>query len=674
MANRDPERELVPVLTEAATALARLADDDMRFRAGVDAFRAEDADSFQRLLAQLDLAPHCAVICRWLCSKECVLQCLLLAGPPPREPLTIDLIPRFAELAVKITADEELVERLADAVEQRDAEGFRSLVKDLGAERFAHLLCHWACAIRCRLRCTVVCATSTVPHVSFVSELSVAGAALRGLLENRAVFDQAVKAGVALDCLALSGLFGGRGDCFLICEWICSWRCVLVCTTLCRVPVEKLDTSVEEMREFAQALDVVVKQPALLQRLADAVRQQNADAFASAVKEAQLERFCIQLCHWICYELCRLFCICVCPEPATIPLFTHVGTYRVLPVWNDFTADGTTTAGGLAFTSTIPLRGILPDGTAPDALEYRFRFEKYPLGGGPADVTSAMIAPTVIGQLEYWAFIGGSWTIQAANYYANNPGATITIPQPGPPLGPISVSQDVKPGGWIEVPRNNALFFGGSGRFVPTGDLVDLDTTKLTDESFDLTSAVPPLPLKAGDSVPSVQHSEKPHYKLSFEARKLVGGTSVSANDLAKIALSNTHFTYVRHLDWAGYTVAPPVGESILVLTLDIQELLTLGGCAPLETDVHALFTAYHPYLASCTVRIEGPGIPPPAPANPPISADGEARSPVGGQNFSIASLTPCAYIVWLTATLNLTVGFGPVYGTFEDHIAFCKH
>jgi hypothetical protein len=150
-----------------------------------------------------------------------------------------------------------------------------------------------------------------------------------------------------------------------------------------------------------------------------------------------------------------------------------------------------------------------------------------------------------------------------------------------------------------------------------------------------------------------------------------VGAVPVGANNLDKIALSNTHFKYIRHLDWAGYTVTPPSGDSILVLSLDVQELLA-GGCSPLKKDVHALFTAYHPYLGSCSVYLEGPGIPPPAAVTPAISADGQAVSPAGGQDFDISKLGPCAYIVWISATLRLTVGYGVLYGTFYDHIGFC--
>src|SRR5680860_832731 len=111
--------------------------------------------------AEAEFTERCELVCGWLCSKECVLLCQELCGPPvevelpdPRE---------FADVLVRITADEELVERLANTVLERDPAGFRALVAHLKIERFAHLLCHWVCAVRCRLSCNVLCSPTQVP-------------------------------------------------------------------------------------------------------------------------------------------------------------------------------------------------------------------------------------------------------------------------------------------------------------------------------------------------------------------------------------------------------------------------------------------------------------------------------------------------------------------------------
>lgn len=663
----DPQR-LFDELRRTSQSMGRLAEDDDVFRAALDAYRAEDGESFQRLLGQFNLGPYCERICRWFGAKEYVLLRAELAGPWPERPVSIDDLPRFAEIIVKITQDEELIERLADAIQDRDRDAFGEVLKQVEGERFAQLLLHWACLIRFRLRCQIVCSPVRIEPRNFVDELALAGAAVRSLLDEREALGGLIKGSIALDCEQVVGLVGQRGDCAFICIWICSWRCGLVCRTLCGDLPVAIASPIEEMRAFAQAIAKVAETDGAIERLAAAVIAEDEKAFTSLIQELELVRFCHQICHWIAYEVCERFCFCICRPPATIPLFTHVGSYRVDPIWNDFTADGTTTAGGFAFTSTIPLIGILPDGAAPDAEEYRFRTEKYPLGGGLQDAAASMIPASVIGQLEYWDWNGTGFTLRSANYYVNNPGATATV-HTGPASSTVVlVNKDVGPGGWIAVPRDNDLTLGGLGRFIPTGLLAKLDTTKLTNEVFDLTVAAAPLPLKAGDSVPGLQQSEKPHFRIVFEARKVVGGAPVSSNERLKIALSNTLYTYIRHAEWAGGAVS-----TIPVLSVDIVEEAGGGGCVPLTTDVHVVFTAYHPYLATASVSLEGPGIPPPAAVAPAISASGEALSPAGGQDFNIKTLTPCAYIVWLEATLNLTVGYGQVYGALSDHIAFCK-
>ena len=97
-----------------------------------------------------------------------------------------------------------------------------------------------------------------------------------------------------------------------------------------------------------------------------------------------------------------------------------------------------------------------------------------------------------------------------------------------------------------------------------------------------------------------------------------------------------------RHPDWAG---SPPPVTTIPVMSLDIVELIAGGGCNPLSKKLHALFTAYHPYLATLNLFLEGPA-PLPATINPAISANGEADSPGGGQLID-SGLKPCAYILW---------------------------
>jgi hypothetical protein len=280
-------------------------------------------------------------------------------------------------------------------------------------------------------------------------------------------------------------------------------------------------------------------------------------------------------------------------------------------------------------------------------------------------------ASTIIGQLEYYYWDTGlsAWLVGSTDFYVNNPGATVSIPQQfGPPLS-VVVDTDPDGDGWIEVPRQNSLFPGGVGRFVPTGELARLDTTQLTNESFDLTAAGPGLPVLAGMPVPAAQQSVKPTFQINFEARNATTLVSVGANSLNVIALSNTAFKYTRHPDWAGSTPT-----TVPVVSLDIVEMQA-GGCQPLGVNsntLHILFTAYHPYIGSVSVQFVGPA-PLPADTIPAIPADGDVISGAAGVAIDISALKPCAYVVFLNVNLNLTNGDVVLYGTFQDFVAFCR-
>ncbi len=667
--------DLVPELSQTAAAMGALAKDPKLFQAMVDAFRGQQNEAFHGVLDKAGVRINCELICRWLRVKECVIRCIQICGPPAGDVLTVRDAPVFAQAVARIAADPKLAQRLAEAVEAANGDAFHAVINELKLQRICHFICFWICQIRLRMVCEIVCAPRPVKPRPLFGELLVAAQAVAAVSRDPKQLDALIKAGIAQDCKVLEGLIGAGGHCVHICEWICSWHCVLNCLTLCRPFPVLADVSVEEMRGFALACQQISATPGALQRLTDAVGAEDANGFAGLVKELKLERFSLQLCHWICFEICRRFCFCVCPPAETQPLFTHVGSYRVDPIWPDFNPDGTTAVGKLAFTSTIPLIGILPDGQTATAMAYRF--ETAPVTSPPSaltPVTAAMIAPTVIGQLEYWDFVGGNWTVQAANYWVNQPDpgqATVTIHLPGPSTITHSVNQAVAADGWIEVPRENNFAQGGVGRFVPTGGLANLMTPTLTQETFDLTAAAPPLPVKAGDAVPAAQQSKKPTFLIHFESRNATTLAMIGHNDRPVIALSNTSYTYNRHPDWAGSPPGPST-VSTAVVSLDIAELIAGGGCNHLHGHIHALFTAYHPYLGSCSVFIQGPGVPPPAAVNPAISVLGQAISPVGGQDFNISALKPCAYILWLSVTLNLTVGYGKIGGEIDDVMAYC--
>ena len=133
--------DLAARAVQTGQAVARLAQDDVVFRGAVDAFRAGDADSFLRLLDRVKARPYCEEICRWFASKECVLECLELCGLPTVD-LSVEQIAAAAVEIVRITADEELVERLADVVERRDIKQFKAFVQEQKLQAYCRIICH----------------------------------------------------------------------------------------------------------------------------------------------------------------------------------------------------------------------------------------------------------------------------------------------------------------------------------------------------------------------------------------------------------------------------------------------------------------------------------------------------------------------------------------------------
>ena len=115
----------VSELVDGAKAIGALAQDEDRLRAAFDAFRASDRDSFRRLLTEFELSERCELVCGWLCSKECVRLCWRCAA---RHDWTAPDLRELAEVIVKLTGDEELLERLVQPVLELDPTASQSLV------------------------------------------------------------------------------------------------------------------------------------------------------------------------------------------------------------------------------------------------------------------------------------------------------------------------------------------------------------------------------------------------------------------------------------------------------------------------------------------------------------------------------------------------------------------
>lgn len=334
-------------------------------------------------------------------------------------------------------------------------------------------------------------------------------------------------------------------------------------------------------------------------------------------------------------------------------LFTKVGKYHIA---SDFDANGfTNDSERNAFTGTIPLIGILPGGNSSNAMEYRFTIRDLANPSVTIVADSSLIAPTIIGSLVKLTVVPTPFPHYESvteDYYVNN------IAAPNNAL--------IKSGGWIEVPRQNDLF--GTGQFQSGGGsvLANLDTTKLTaiyNENYDLIN---PTVYKAGQAFPGSKKAGVHTFEITFEAREVNSPTLATSNVLAKIVLSNVNYFQRRHPSWAGADVNLPA-----TVMLEIKETTAEGaGCNKIGDTLTAYYSVVHPHLDNMKLSFEG-NIPLPADFFQNLSGSTEA---VNDFVFNTSILSPCAYVVWLTANLRLTSGYNRVpWAHITDHIAFCK-
>jgi hypothetical protein len=342
----DPQEtsETVADALETVRGISALSGEKELFDAALSAFQKQDREAWTAALDRVDIRRSCELVCTWFCSKDCVRRCLVLAGAPPRSFAEVPDPGEFADVVARVTADEQVLRRLVDIVEKVDTKAYLGLLDELDVGRFRHLLCHWVCRIRCELVCRRLCGVQSRPADLF-EELRTAGEVIRKLASAPEALAAATKAVRAGDCLELRRVIAGVGladRCIYICWWFCSWRCMLVCLTVCRPFLrERIDTSDEEIHEFARAIGRLADQPELVTRLVTAMEQLDGKTFTQIVERLKLQRFCVQLCHWLCSLRCRRFCVCVCP-----PLLAEIDTPAEATCAGSGPVPGCTTASG----------------------------------------------------------------------------------------------------------------------------------------------------------------------------------------------------------------------------------------------------------------------------------------------------------------------------------------
>lgn len=630
------EQEFLQELVDAGTELGQIPDEDS-FRGIFDAFRAGDRDSYQRLLGEFKISDRCELVCGWIRSKECVLLCFELCGPP----LKLELPdPReFAQLVVKLASDEELVERLAETVQQRDGAAFRALLAQFQMERFCHLVCHWLCTVHTLLQCRIVCGPEPVPPIYLAEELTASARVLGQLLENGTAFENALKAATVGNCeLVRSILVKARlGDnCQLVCEWFCSWHCVEVCSTLCLpFDVEPAAPSLSEAFEFAQFTAKLAGQPDVLGKLATAVTNQNAADFGALLKELDAVRYCRQICHWICSWHCVVLCRCVC-KPVLQPWFTNIGFFDIYADIDP--ATGLTNKGlgylelahhggpNFAFTGGLELRGYCPIDSPIDGTPMRYRFVVTPSG---AKLTGSHVHRVQVGQRRiFWPDNSGGVAAATTSLQFQSlvVDGTLTADTPPPAVGdpwfgPVEHIITPDPDGWITVDPGSI-----SGGFTT---LIGFET------GAEVSGGDPNSGVVAGHSIPSANVKNGTVIGLTFEATRVSGPTSPPdfTNSVAAVYVNN--WQAINRLNIAQFIGTPTLA------------------CTPITSNLDVLYTTDHELMAAWSAEITSSSVSAPGPFNLGTTPRGVSTS----THFDTSGWHICSYVAKLTTRAARTTG-----------------
>jgi hypothetical protein len=724
------DSELVEQFLDGARAITPFTADEDRFRALFDAFLAFDRDSYRRLLAEAQVLERCEVICEWIRSKECVLLCLELCGPAPE---TIPSLAEFAAVAVRVSTDRELAERLANAVNDRDPQAFRALVDELEVGPFCHLLCHWVCMVRCELVCRIVCPPEPpLPGLpSLAAALTASGRAISRLLANKVALAEASAAAEIEDCVRLRAAVSSVGlvndQCELICRWVCAWRCIWVCLELCPRPEPGFAApGLHEAFEFAQAAARLADSPAAVERLitAAAASPPAPAPWREALDELKLLPYCIQLCHWIRVLVCHRFCVCVCP-PASVAVFTKIGNlFYDFDVASALGGNGLTASGNRAFFSELSLNGGIALMSGAPQIQYRFEWAPTDVNGNPTGPWTAVpgnkILPTNIGQFitstppfsrEVW--VNGPSTPTAFSIPASSDG-WVTVPPLLPPF-PSPIPADV-----LEFVPAAAL------AVIDTADPSLLQPWPETAETGVVAGGAALLAPAPGSDLGTTSAAIGPGPVTSLPVAALPaaipGGIAISVGGVT-FQVASTAPAAATAIDVVSQTVAGsiPPGETVMALNVYYgfrMRLRTLGdltdgsdagtcthvainntryssvkhaysttsgdyavceiGVQELVTDIcgdiksgsiNVLYTAAHPNLGAVGVTITGNGI-----SGVPVPLTSAAPIDCyGSAPYSLVGLPNCAYILTLSLDLLLTNGVDDFPNPIQDQIALCK-
>jgi hypothetical protein len=719
MSNGSSFTDAVSRLTAQADAVGQLAQNAGGFAAVVAAFESKDPNAFRWVLGSLDLLPQCELICDWVRTKTCVLRCMEVCGPP-REKIQTPNLQEFARAVVQLASNEKVLRRVVDAISCGNAEDYRAALDQLDLSAFCYPLCRWVCSIIYNRVCEVVCNPEPVSLPDAVNEIRAAGMMLAGVVANEKALAAIANAAATLDCETLQSTIEQAGfapGCEIICHLVCSWRCTWECLELCEIPSPVATPGVygvEEARNFALASRQLANQPRALGDLVIAVQNRDAEAYRAIIARFGLGPYCQQVCAWVCSTVCHEFCICVCPPVGLFPEFFAIGGYEYqTQIDSALPATGLTVGDTRAFYSTLRLNGILTQTLGGKPLEYRFEYQPITMASTTLAAPITTISQTSItvassagfpstpfnvvigsanggyeimtvnsvfattwtvarhqqGTTAALAVVGAtivtgatapaSWTPVLPAQIARTVIAYLERPFPLPPLPyavnglatdlPVAISST----GWISVPQGSNISL--------TNDMIELVSTSLA-----------PFPAADETGVSASNPANHPlptdlYFGIRMRVRQAGSSTDSDGGTCSVVAIDNTLYNNVnRHPDWDGGVV----NNQYAVAMVDIKELQA-AGCADVTNSLTVLFTASHPNLGPVGITMTGPGGPYNFTLPTPVPETGDWYG-TAANDFTIADLTPCAYIVTLSVYPLLTDGDSPFPTDIYDQIAFC--
>ena len=361
------------------------------------------------------------------------------------------------------------------------------------------------------------------------------------------------------------------------------------------------------------------------------------------------------------------YCLCVdlcLPdwkfEDSSIPAtFNHIGNYDIFTQIDSTNGKGIKTgaSGIYAFYEAITFGGALRKTIGGVAMEYKFEFQEVanpsvtPVAANWQNVTKAMMGNLAIGAWRVWNAVESRYVDEPG--YINAKAGKRDIP----------VVTD-----WVQVPQDsnfdvNRGYNSPILRLNTTAPQIyptrNLDVNGMTFGAETATLAAAP-------------HVRNRYFYFRMKERQVgSGSTGTVAGTSRAVAVFNVLYHNVpKNGSWS----PKKVNDQRAVVSLDIQEVVAgAGGCQKITTALNVKYNVRNENWGSAELlgigpaTLSFPSIPAAAMPLPEIYGSVQPTIPT-----NVNTLPACAYIIKLSAVINLTDGFNELPALY-DEIAFCK-